>query len=372
MINNLNLNIVLYLNQFNSQIIHYISSLPYVLVILALYLSYKKSINHFILNGFWFFLLYVFIQATKQLTNIARPCFEISNLKIILSSIYTSMSFPSGHTAIAFFVLAIIPSVLSKIKFKNLIYTFVFASAFLAGISRIIMGLHWPIDVFFGAIFGFAFGKMTLLYKVKTFVFHNLELRRQIVHLCLGLFISLLIAIFPKTLVLLYLGGFFIIVLIIEYFYNKNIFPISLIINNLKRKKETPTEGAIYFLIGALITIFLFEKNIAVICVLMLAVGDSFATIFGTHFYSKKIGKSPKTIQGTTACFLFNFIALIILFNFLGIKGIKIFLFLFLCSVAGTIAEFLEIKIKGKKINDNITMPVISGIIIFILHLLIF
>ncbi len=61
-----------------------------------------------------------------------------------------SFSFPSGHTATAFALAALLawayPHWYARIAF--------FAYAILVGISRVVVGVHWPVDVAFGAFFG--------------------------------------------------------------------------------------------------------------------------------------------------------------------------------------------------------------------------
>lgn len=72
--------------------------------------------------------------------------------------IHTSHSFPSGHTASAFAVFA----VLASLTHKNIIKIIFFTAALLAGWSRIYLGQHFPEDVWMGAFIGLM---VSLLFK---------------------------------------------------------------------------------------------------------------------------------------------------------------------------------------------------------------
>ncbi len=87
----------------------------------------------------------------KLLVALSRP-YEVldpASFQLIGGKL-TSFSFPSGHTAGAFAVMGCI-----GLYYKNNASTFLilfFAS--LVGISRIMLGVHWPIDVLVGAALG--------------------------------------------------------------------------------------------------------------------------------------------------------------------------------------------------------------------------
>ncbi|RLG15124.1 MAG: hypothetical protein DRN66_00080 [Candidatus Nanohalarchaeota archaeon] len=369
-LNDLNINVLFFLNQFNSGTMVFVSYIVYLFIIAVLFLSYKKGGKYFLLNLFWAGVLYVFVEGMKQVSNIARPHFSIASLTI-LSDVSSSMSFPSRHAVFAFFLLCIIPSLIEKRKDAKYIYFTAALAAVFISLSRTILGVHYPSDVLAGAAIGYIFGKMALLFGPDSFSFNYRELKRQIIHFSLGIFILFIMLNFTRAESIVF--GFFLMAscLAVEFVYNRKIFPLHLLVNEVKRKKESPVAGALYFLIGSMISLIIFPKTIALICILLLAVGDSFATVFGTHFKTRKLSFPPdKSIGGTVACFLFNFIALLLFFAYNKIYGMKIVLFLFLCALIGTMAELAEIKVKGRRINDNITLPIISGIFVWGIYLL--
>lgn len=78
-------------------------------------------------------------------------------------------SFPSGHTTSVFSVAAVIAS-----EYKTTIWVPIlsYSIASLSGLSRIYDDKHWASDVFFGAAFGWAIGKLVHTsrnWKVQTF-----------------------------------------------------------------------------------------------------------------------------------------------------------------------------------------------------------
>jgi undecaprenyl-diphosphatase len=65
-----------------------------------------------------------------------------------LMEVPTTSSFPSGHTSTSFACAFVISRVAPRLTM------FVFALATLIGLSRIYVGVHYPLDVLAGAIFG--------------------------------------------------------------------------------------------------------------------------------------------------------------------------------------------------------------------------
>jgi len=112
-------------------------------------------------------------------------------------------------------------------------------------------------------------------------------------------------------------------------------------------EKGNKLNGATFLLLGFLVSVILFEKNIAVISMLILALSDSLAAIFGRQFGKNKW--RGKTLQGSTAFFITTFL---ISGFFNDNTGINI-----LGAALITIVELIS-----GKLNDNVTIPVVSGL----------
>ncbi len=76
-----------------------------------------------------------------------RPFDKVENLNYLIQP-PDKYSFPSGHTAAAFIIAAILSHQFSE--FTSVLYIW----AFLTGISRIYLRVHFPTDVLFGIILG--------------------------------------------------------------------------------------------------------------------------------------------------------------------------------------------------------------------------
>ena len=106
--------------------------------------------------------------------------------------------------------------------------------------------------------------------------------------------------------------------------------------------------GATWLLLGCFFSVILFPKEISVVSMLLLTIGDAFAAIIGVAFpYGKYKGK---TISGSLGGF---FLASLIIFCFFeNINPIVL--------VVGSIFAMLT-ELLPSPINDNLTIPIISG-----------
>ncbi|MCB0444170.1 MAG: phosphatase PAP2 family protein [Gelidibacter sp.] len=146
------------------------------LYVLLLYLMYKKmGKNPFLISILVIALMVLF---TDQITNLVkngfqrlRPCHTETlkdMMRLVRKGCGGQYGFFSGHAsnsmAVAFFVgLAL------KKHYKYLLYLLIIWSVAM-GFSRIYVGVHYPLDVLCGALFGalsgFGFYKLDLYLKV--------------------------------------------------------------------------------------------------------------------------------------------------------------------------------------------------------------
>ncbi len=94
----------------------------------------------------------VVTEAIKYVVNAARPCDVLSDVHPPgACAAEVDPAFPSGHTSRAFAV-----AVLLAYRLRWKIGGIAFIVAFLIGLSRIYLGVHWPSDVLGGAVVGVA------------------------------------------------------------------------------------------------------------------------------------------------------------------------------------------------------------------------
>ncbi|RLI51484.1 hypothetical protein DRO61_02340 [Candidatus Bathyarchaeota archaeon] len=90
----------------------------------------------------------------KELISRPRPFLTLPTIIPFINELGTS--FPSGHSTRLFVFSAVVTRKLSL--FSSCLYLLSLLVAF----SRLYLGIHYPLDVFFGAILGWTIGKITL------------------------------------------------------------------------------------------------------------------------------------------------------------------------------------------------------------------
>jgi len=111
--------------------------------------------------------------------------------------------------------------------------------------------------------------------------------------------------------------------------------------------------GATWVFAGSLFTIILVPKPFCIVALFFLAVGDTFAALVGLNYPFFKIG--GKTLSGSIACFI--------------TCCMTGFLFSFsITIVLGALIATL-IELFSTKINDNFSMPIISGLSMYYINI---
>lgn len=181
-------------------------------------------------------------------------------------------------------------------------------------------------------------------------------LERGIFHILVGLSIAVAILLVPRMTLALSLGVTTILLLSFEFLrlrvpaINKWFF---LYFGPLLREGETShLTGATYVLIAALIAFLAFQRDIAVIALSFLAVGDGVASIVGRHAGKTKVLR--KTLEGDLACFVSCLVTGFVA-SHLGLSAC--WPTIIVGSASATIAEAMPLPI-----NDNLTMPLFAAI----------
>ncbi len=191
------------------------------------------------------------------------------------------------------------------------------------------------------------------------------EVGRQTLHALIGVSIVTLYYFNIVSPFAVFLG---IIVGLLSSFLSKRIhIPIlSSFLNNFERDKEKsrfPGKGMIFFFIGVLLVMQLFEKDIAMAAIMVLAFGDSVSHIFGVKFGQIRNifnGKSRKLLEGTLAGTLAGFLGAMI---FVPIPEA------FFGSAVAMIAEVVKIDFNDNTLDDNLTVPLVAGTVMLLMRL---
>ena len=180
------------------------------------------------------------------------------------------------------------------------------------------------------------------------------ELQRKAVHVT-----SVLIVIFyyflPKEVILLSMTLFLILSLEVEFIRLDLKLKLPFFHKLYRENEKERLSGNIFFLIGAIIAISVFYKEIAIAAILMTTIGDAFAAIFGKRFGRRWIPipeLKDKSVEGCTAEFGVD---MLIGFVFLNSYPWS---WLLILVMAGT-ATIVETVVN--KIDDNLLIPLFSG-----------
>lgn len=193
------------------------------------------------------------------------------------------------------------------------------------------------------------------------------ELGRQFLHLTIGIVTVLLI--YFEILSSLAIFLLIVVGILASILSKRTELPFfSFFLNHFERKemrKKFPGKGMIFFFIGTLLALQLFEREIALASIMVLALGDSFSHIFGEWFGKIKNifnGPGKKLLEGTLAGTLVGFIGALL---FVPIPEA------FLGSLAAMIAEVVKIDLNDHTLDDNLVVPLVAGTAMFLVRMFI-
>lgn len=190
------------------------------------------------------------------------------------------------------------------------------------------------------------------------------EFYRQIVHIFLGLIIISLA--YLEILSSLSLFLLIIISVLCSLISKRGYVPFySSFINWFERdnvKEKFPGKGLVFYLVGSLLVLQLFERNIALAAIMVLALGDSLSHIIGGKWGKLPNifnGKSKKLFEGTLAGIATGFLGALIFVPFPEA---------FLGASAAMIAEVIQIDLNQRSLDDNVVIPLIAGTVMFLVR----
>lgn len=138
----------------------------------------------------------------------------------------------------------------------------------------------------------------------------------------------------------------------------------------LLRPHEKEQVGAyIFFQVASLISVIFFEKTIAIAAILMLSLGDTASGLCGALLNEGNVRHSRKkfTVKPLPIVLVMFAVCVLIGFIMVGLplandmKYISLFSYV-AGAVGATLGDALPIRVQGKPIDDNLLIPILSGI----------
>lgn len=140
-------------------ITNYTIGTVYGALAVALFLFIKKLYTHTIVFLGFGISSFLIVSLIKNIIRRERPYEILSNVHYLSSKLPHELSFPSGHTTLAFFIAFYLTHALKLDAFKT---TLIYSLAVVVGISRIYLGAHFFFDVLGGALLGTIIGIISI------------------------------------------------------------------------------------------------------------------------------------------------------------------------------------------------------------------
>jgi dolichol kinase len=207
------------------------------------------------------------------------------------------------------------------------------------------------------------------------------EMKRKTIHISMG-FLSFLLAIFPRWLSILciLIALFFILVIARPTGWQRSFQAMA------SRQRDIESgylHGPLLYILMVLLAVVLYDLRIAATVFCIMAFGDGFANVIGSKFGKHRYHSfQDKSLEGFIAFITFAFIFGTVSFFLVSINPeitswfavleiktpseIGLFNVIGAILIVSVISALIEL-LTSKKINDNISVPLISGILLTVL-----
>lgn len=198
---------------------------------------------------------------------------------------------------------------------------------------------------------------------------YRFELARKLIHLS-SVSIAIIYCAITKELALVLLVPLFFGFLLVDLMKNF-IPPLSrwyhdtfdpMLREHELEKEPLQFNGATYISFSALLLVLIFPKIIAITCFSLVAVSDTMAALAGKKFGRHRIGE--KSLEGSLA-FLVSALLIVAIVPRLDLTaGI-------ITAITATAVEAFTLRINRYKIDDNLTIPLVSAFICYLYYILV-
>ncbi len=132
----------------------------------------------------------------------------------------------------------------------------------------------------------------------------------------------------------------------------------------MREEEKKHFTGLSYMLAGFWILFLFCSEEVVTLSLLFVMLGDPIASWFGSKYGRDKIG--DKSLQGFMACFAICFLISVGFLYYTNFSADRLLYVALFAGLIGGVAELIQIP----KVDDNFSMPVISGILLSLLFYL--
>ena len=125
----------------------------------------------------------------------------------------------------------------------------------------------------------------------------------------------------------------------------------------MRRSEKEGLSGLPFYALGVSLALFFYRKEIAVLSVMFLVFSDPLSSFFGVLYGKDKIMPN-KSLQGAVAGFFTCYLITLFYTMNHATLGNNMLIFAFVAGVIGSLSEL----VSAFNIDDNLTIPVLSGL----------
>ena len=183
------------------------------------------------------------------------------------------------------------------------------------------------------------------------------EIKRKSIHIT-GLSVPVGILVFGRVYTAVMIALALAVALLLEAGRLKGKFRLP----EVRDHEEEKVAGYIYYIVGSLLTVLLFQPMIAVTSMLMLSLGDAASGLVGSVLENSNVrGRNErwrvKPLPIVAGMFL---VCLAIGYFSSGLTGLPLQVYL-AGAVGATVADTVALVFWGRNLDDNLTIPLFAG-----------
>ncbi|MBT4763144.1 MAG: hypothetical protein HOO06_15735 [Bdellovibrionaceae bacterium] len=130
----------------------------------------------------------------------------------------------------------------------------------------------------------------------------------------------------------------------------------------MRESEKHSVSGNTFLLLGAFVTIYVFDPEIAKLSLFFLATADPLASYIGVKYGKDKI-LGNKSLQGSMAAFVCCMVIAAVYFYSKNLMVERLVIVSLLAGLIGAASELISVG----KLDDNLTLPILSSTFLFIL-----